>query len=448
MKAIVLAAGVGSRLGEIGKNVPKCLIEISGESILKRNLRFLENCGIKKEDIVVVIGGQGEVWSSDNQKKIMGMHQNVIVNNQNVDKNQVYSFWLAAKDINDGTVCIDGDSVFDESVVRGVIESEYESCFVTRLVPGERRMRVLVDNGRVKDFGKELNSERVYTPILKFSKEFLDAMKREFGEHEAEYSKTSIDAIIKNICEKHEIFNVNLEGLGKFVNINTPEEYAMAQESFAPRKNFVALMSGYTGVGKSTTAKKISRIPDTEIHHSAVVRKELGLSPKDKNEADKLFDYRNNLREQMDRKVYGNLAERAFEAIKNGKNVVLDAGYFFKWQRGLVYEKVKEFNPEIFIVRVVCKDEEEIKRRFEKRAAEFNSSPLNETPSWNTYLATKLITEPFDEELKENNTVAAIEYDTLTNEAVNLGGADKAINGDSIFRAIRGSLNANSGQRI
>lgn len=179
--------------------------------------------------------------------------------------------------------------------------------------------------------------------------------------------------------------------------------------------NFIALMFGYTAVGKSTAAKKIASIPNTLIYHSAVVRKELDLTPKTISEADKIFDYHNNLREGMDRKVYGKLAENAETALRSGKNVILDAGYFFNWQRELVYNKVAKFNSEIFIVKVTCSDEDEIKRRLEERAKKFNIDIIAETPSWNTYLATKKITEPLElDSCKKRNI---IEYDTLTNKA-------------------------------
>jgi len=49
MKAVILAAGVGSRLGELAKNTPKCLIKIGEKTILERNIDILVNNGIKKE---------------------------------------------------------------------------------------------------------------------------------------------------------------------------------------------------------------------------------------------------------------------------------------------------------------------------------------------------------------------------------------------------------------
>ena len=176
-------------------------------------------------------------------------------------------------------------------------------------------------------------------------------------------------------------------------------------------------MSGNTAVGKSTIAKKISTIPNTDIFHSAFIRKELNLTPKIKEEADKFFDFRNNLRYDVDKKVYNLLAERAEESLSNGRNVVLDAGFFFNWQRDLIYNKTYNFNPEMFIVKILCEDEYEIKRRLKKREQNFNESPLNETPSWNTYLVSKEITEPIERDLLQSKILLNIlEFDTLKKE--------------------------------
>ncbi|OGJ13345.1 hypothetical protein A3K82_00410 [Candidatus Pacearchaeota archaeon RBG_19FT_COMBO_34_9] len=178
-------------------------------------------------------------------------------------------------------------------------------------------------------------------------------------------------------------------------------------------KNFVAFTFGYTAVGKSTIAKKIAGIPNTKIFHSAVIRKQLNLTPQTPEEADNFFDYRNNLREKVDRLVYSKLTENAESALRRGKNVVLDAGYFFSWQRQMVYGITQKFGAELFIIKVKCDDELEIKKRLYERKMGFNSSPLNETPSWNTYLATKQITEPLEKDNFGDLELNILEYDTI-----------------------------------
>ena len=61
MKAIILAAGVGSRLGDITKTLPKGLVDVNGKSIIERQISSFKKNGIN--DIVLVIGGFPEKYS-------------------------------------------------------------------------------------------------------------------------------------------------------------------------------------------------------------------------------------------------------------------------------------------------------------------------------------------------------------------------------------------------
>ena len=52
MKAIIVAAGIGSRLGELTKEFPKSLIDINGKSILERQISLFKKFGISSDAIV------------------------------------------------------------------------------------------------------------------------------------------------------------------------------------------------------------------------------------------------------------------------------------------------------------------------------------------------------------------------------------------------------------
>ena len=58
MKAIILAAGLGSRLLPLTEDKPKCLVEFSGKTLLERLLKTFKSCGVN--DIVLVIGHKSE----------------------------------------------------------------------------------------------------------------------------------------------------------------------------------------------------------------------------------------------------------------------------------------------------------------------------------------------------------------------------------------------------
>jgi len=58
MKAIILSAGCGSRLGNLTKELPKSLVDVNGKSIIQRQIETFRNNGIK--EIIVVVGPHKE----------------------------------------------------------------------------------------------------------------------------------------------------------------------------------------------------------------------------------------------------------------------------------------------------------------------------------------------------------------------------------------------------
>lgn len=68
MKVIILAAGAGTRLGDITKSKPKCLLETGNTTILSRTTTLLKEYGFN--DITIVVGAKGDVWNKKTYTKI------------------------------------------------------------------------------------------------------------------------------------------------------------------------------------------------------------------------------------------------------------------------------------------------------------------------------------------------------------------------------------------
>jgi predicted kinase len=178
-------------------------------------------------------------------------------------------------------------------------------------------------------------------------------------------------------------------------------------------KNFVVMMRGFTAVGKTLVAKKLFHCLknncEIDIFHSAVVRKELGL-------ASSKLNYRFDLRDPVfvrvvSPRVYGEIARRAKEGLKQHRNVILDATYNFFWQRNPIYTIAESFDTDFYILRCTCKDEKIIKKRLRIRGDP--SSPFNEASAWETYLSTVRYSESIEKDrLPDGRKPKIIEYDT------------------------------------
>lgn len=429
MKAIILAAGLGTRLKELGEETPKCLMETKDKTLLETQVEILNNQRI--EDIMIVIGEEGNCWTNKNQEKIQKIIEKTIINKENDKTKNTHSLKLALNKINEAEdlLVIDGDLAFSEDLIKKIINNS-ENLVLSKqsLKKEDPSNRILISSsGKIQNIKRNLSSDLIYGALIKIKKEsfklFKDLVNKE------KYYGLDLGFLLDDFINKMGVYNFTHSD---WINVNTVEDLRKINNLI--NKNFVALMFGYTAVGKSTIAQKIAKIPNTEIFHSAFVRKELDLTPKNTEDADKFFDYRNNLRKEVDEQVYRKLAENLEKALKNKKNVVLDAGYFFNWQRKLIYDKLKSSDADFFVIKVQCEDEEEIKRRLKERQERFSDSPLNETPSWNAYISSKKITEPLE---KDNFLgINIIEYDSLTGKIKKNIGRD-SINLKKIMGAIK-----------
>lgn len=116
MKAIILAAGEGSRLGSICKEQPKCLISIEDNTLLEIQINILHSCGI--EDISVVRGYKAE------KIDIPGLKY---YNNPDfASTNMLHSLFCARNEMNDELLILYSDIIYEENVVKRIIESNYD----------------------------------------------------------------------------------------------------------------------------------------------------------------------------------------------------------------------------------------------------------------------------------------------------------------------------------
>ena len=102
MNAIILAAGLGSRLKPLTKEVPKPLVKVNGLSLIERQIYLLKEAGIC--EIIIVIGYMSDKF------KFLEKKYNVkfIYNNKYKEYNNIYSLYLAQDYLNN-TYILEGD---------------------------------------------------------------------------------------------------------------------------------------------------------------------------------------------------------------------------------------------------------------------------------------------------------------------------------------------------
>lgn len=161
MKAVILNSGMGTRMGLLTSEQPKCMTEISyRETILSRQLNMLLNAGI--EDVVITTGFHDNVLVNYCQSLELPLNITFVKNPDFSETNYIYSIYCARKYLEGDILLLHGDMVIENSVLEDVMNTEYSCMTVssTSCLP-EKDFKAVLNNGRVSSIGVEFFSEAV-----------------------------------------------------------------------------------------------------------------------------------------------------------------------------------------------------------------------------------------------------------------------------------------------
>jgi len=154
VRAVILAAGCGSRLHDVTGHGNKCLAPIGGVSLLGRQIRSLTACGI--DAITVVVG-----FRAEDVRRACGARIDFVMNRDYESTNSLYSLWLAREQISDGFVVLNGDVLFHDQLLWDLLTSRDEDALLMAARRGERysdeEMKIRVRRGCVEAIAKTID---------------------------------------------------------------------------------------------------------------------------------------------------------------------------------------------------------------------------------------------------------------------------------------------------
>ena len=147
--ALLLAAGLGSRLAPLTDSVPKCLVSMSGVPILERLVRALDGQGFER--LVIVTGYKAETIRDYLGEGFGGIAVEYIVSPLFETTNNIYSLWLARRLIDEPFLLVESDVVFDEHLLTPLVQPD--RIAISRQLPWMSGTTVTLDGaGNVDAF--------------------------------------------------------------------------------------------------------------------------------------------------------------------------------------------------------------------------------------------------------------------------------------------------------
>ncbi|HEY0136074.1 MAG TPA: phosphocholine cytidylyltransferase family protein, partial [Nannocystis sp.] len=162
MRAIILAAGRGSRLAPLTDDRPKPLVEVLGRSLLLRTIDRLREVGVEDRDVVIVTGYRAEMIEAVMRRE--DLRCELVANPRWHDWNSFNSL-LVARDRLRGAPFLqfEGDVVFDERVLPRVLGAPGGAVLAVEVVPmpDDEAMKAVVDaDGVLLELSKTLDARR------------------------------------------------------------------------------------------------------------------------------------------------------------------------------------------------------------------------------------------------------------------------------------------------
>ena len=240
MKAVVLAAGQGTRIRSVHGEHPKCLIEVDGSTILDHQLEALSMAGIN--DIAIVVGYEKEqIISYVRTKSLINLRIHFIENPAFAITNNIYSLWLALDWLRgDSFVVLNADVIFDSEILQSALRLYAPISMIVDPLWRDETMKVIIEVDRVTNMSKKISREEfngTYIGITVFSESIQNQFFRE----------------MRNLIGSgrvNEFFNIAVQQLankGIFVGFSSTEGLAWAEIddpvdlSFAQRNVFPQL---------------------------------------------------------------------------------------------------------------------------------------------------------------------------------------------------------------
>jgi choline kinase len=231
-RAIILAAGSGSRLRPLTADLPKCLLEVGGRTLLDHQLDALARCGIT--DVVAVVGFRG-----DKIRQQAGTAVRYIENERFAATNSLYSLWLAREELTKGFCVMNSDVLAPPRLFERLLTASAPDGVLVELGHDfePEDMKVTLVDGRVVDFGKGLPSDRAQAHnvgVAKFSPEGAAVLTRCLDRlvasgHENDWAP----AAFREFAGESPLAAVATDGL-PWIEIDYPADLARARAEVGP----------------------------------------------------------------------------------------------------------------------------------------------------------------------------------------------------------------------
>lgn len=231
MRAVILAAGLGSRLSSLTDGKPKCLVEIGGRPLIYHQLEALADHGVGP--VLCVLG-----YRADEVRQVIGDRAEVLVNQRYAETNSLYSLWLARQWIEPPFLLLNSDLFFDPRILDRILEERGNLlAYDSTSSRGREQTKVAIKARHVVDLGKDVPVQAARGEslgLLRFEEDGTKAML-ETADHliRQGHERAWVTEATRMVCNQVPVYGVNVAGHA-WTEIDFPYDLDVARREVWP----------------------------------------------------------------------------------------------------------------------------------------------------------------------------------------------------------------------
>jgi len=240
MKAVILAAGIASRLRPLTDNTPKCLLKVGAKNILELTIENLLANGVS--DIVIVTGYLENMVKAFVNERFPRLKTAFIYNELFASTNNIFSLWLAKEALRgEAMLLLDSDIIFDGRIITDLLNSGFDSCLaLKRHKVGDEEIKVKTgEKGRILEIGKTVKPSEAAGESIGIELFGKDPLAELLGilDH-----KITVEKNVNQFYEAafQELINKN----GGLYAVDVSQYYCMEIDTASDLETAVGLMAG------------------------------------------------------------------------------------------------------------------------------------------------------------------------------------------------------------
>ncbi len=240
MQAIILAAGIGSRLNS-GTKLPKCMLEISGKTIVRHQLEMLDEFGAEKAVVVTGYAAEEVETYLKSLQKELGLRLKIVtvVNPFYRLTNVLGSYWFGMKYLDDSFLYLEGDTIFERDMFKEVFDSKADCALSIKYDKvDEEAMKVVINGGKLTHISKAVDLDSADGEFFGLAR-FSDRVRKQFEEYADKRIRSEVfsdyfEYVLSESIHRNDDFTYDFISVDNryCCEIDFPEDYDFALRNY------------------------------------------------------------------------------------------------------------------------------------------------------------------------------------------------------------------------